>query len=67
MRMCRVCGCTEDQPCVTAGGETCAWIADDLCDFCDIEASDRDLPLVELCTEGDLNRVIAERRRAATA
>lgn len=63
MRQCRICGCTEHTPCV-AGGETCAWIAEDLCDFCDVDAEIQEADsLVEIYSEGDLNRAIAARRR----
>jgi hypothetical protein len=58
---CRVCGCTDLEPCISAGGETCAWIDADLCDFCEDGELD---PVVGLYTEGDLNQVIAARRRA---
>ena len=51
---CRVCGCTDFEPCVSAGGETCAWIEDNLCDFCEGKE-------VRLYTEGDLNRELAFR------
>lgn len=71
---CRVCGCTDLEPCISEGGETCAWIECDLCDFCDDAAAFQldhpdvvDEPLVELYSESDLNREIAERRRAAGA
>jgi hypothetical protein len=30
LRRCRVCGCTDEQPCV--GG--CTWVSDDLCSAC---------------------------------
>ena len=67
MRRCRVCGCTELEPCIVeATGETCAWIEEDLCDFCETAESDAE-PLVELFSEGDLDRFIAVRRRAAGA
>ena len=62
-RVCRVCGCTDFEPCISPGGETCRWIEDDLCDFCDIEGSDAE-PLVELFSESDLDRMIARRRAA---
>ncbi len=64
MRTCRVCGCTEFEPCISDGGETCAWIEEDLCDFCDAETDGR---MVKVFSEGDLNAVLAARRRAAGA
>jgi hypothetical protein len=33
-RACRVCGCTDDFACVNVWGESCAWVARDLCDAC---------------------------------
>lgn len=35
-RRCRICGCTDKQPCATSAGFTCAWSSHDegLCDFC---------------------------------
>ena len=32
-RACRVCGCTDDDACVTAAG-ACAWAEADLCTAC---------------------------------
>jgi hypothetical protein len=33
---CRVCGCTDEQPCPDAGtGKPCHWVADDLCSACE--------------------------------
>lgn len=65
---CRVCGCTDLEPCISGGDETCAWIDTDLCDFCaeteELAAAPGQAirPLVEVFTEGDLNQVIAARR-----
>ncbi len=36
-RRCRVCGCTDDDPCV--GG--CYWVEDDLCSACEDETADK--------------------------
>jgi hypothetical protein len=33
-RKCKVCGCTEDKPCVYADGSPCEWVAVDLCSAC---------------------------------
>ena len=37
-KQCRVCGCTDINPCVTCEGEmgatTCHWVANDLCSTC---------------------------------
>ena len=56
---CRVCGCTDSEPCIGTNGETCAWSEVGLCDFCaDVDA---DAPMVQLYSEGDLNRVLAAR------
>lgn len=32
-QVCRLCGCTDDTPCITENGP-CAWLLDDLCDAC---------------------------------
>jgi len=32
-RTCRVCGCTDSNPCIV-NGVACAWSENDLCDFC---------------------------------
>jgi hypothetical protein len=34
VQKCRVCGCTEDNPCVNPIGDTCHWAEEDLCSFC---------------------------------
>ena len=34
VRRCRVCGCTDDNPCVDFGGDSCSWAEDDLCSAC---------------------------------
>ncbi len=31
---CRVCGCTDDNACVTENG-ACSWVTDDLCNACE--------------------------------
>lgn len=31
---CRVCGCTQECPCVSAGHVSCYWVAPDLCSAC---------------------------------
>ncbi len=62
---CRVCGCTDNNPCMTEFGETCAWAEPDLCDFCaDMIATGEDGPLVIPATEYEAQRFIEERRRA---
>ncbi len=39
-RVCRVCGCTDDNACIVEGGEgediisTCYWVEADLCSAC---------------------------------
>ena len=33
-QLCRVCACSEGDPCVTEHGETCSWDAPDLCTAC---------------------------------
>ena len=34
---CRICGCTDDDPCVNSLGHACGWADDDLCTFCALE------------------------------
>lgn len=36
MRSCRICGCTDDQACVTEAGP-CHWVGADLCSACDVD------------------------------
>ncbi|MEN6607793.1 MAG: hypothetical protein ABFD60_11155 [Bryobacteraceae bacterium] len=38
-RFCRVCGCTEDEPCVNLEGQGCHWVAEDLCSACSSSSS----------------------------
>jgi hypothetical protein len=40
-RRCRICGCTDKEPCVADGG-LCSWSPRDegLCDFCDVAVLD---------------------------
>ena len=33
VRICRVCGCTDDRACMTTAGP-CYWVEDDLCSAC---------------------------------
>lgn len=33
VRCCRVCGCTEHEPCLTSEG-ACSWVEEDLCSAC---------------------------------
>jgi hypothetical protein len=73
--ICRICGCSEFEPCISAGGETCAWANAEhtLCDFCDElsedmhQALDEGLgddegPLVIPATEAECHRYIREMR-----
>lgn len=32
---CRVCGCTNETPCVDDAGQPCWWVGDDLCSHCE--------------------------------
>jgi hypothetical protein len=74
--VCRICGCSEFEPCISAGGEPCAWANAEhtLCDFCDELAQDmhgaleEDLrddeqPLIVGATEAECDRYIRETRR----
>ncbi len=31
---CKICGCTDGSPCIGPGGQTCHWVAPDLCSTC---------------------------------
>ena len=33
-RYCRVCTCTNEEPCCDEGGEPCAWVEPNLCSSC---------------------------------
>jgi hypothetical protein len=33
-QLCRICACSEDDACMDAFGDGCAWIEDDLCSTC---------------------------------
>jgi hypothetical protein len=57
---CRICGCTDNNACIGVEGP-CYWVEDDLCSAC----AEDEQPLVQLCTEGDLNHEIAFRRSEA--
>jgi len=40
IRTCRVCGCTDNMPCVyLKTGFTCRWVAKDLCSACQVKDS----------------------------
>lgn len=74
-RTCRVCGCTEDEPCVYVDPldgqpRTCAWVEAELCSACEAVAIFGDPtyeedPLVQVYTEGEANAAIAAMRRGA--
>jgi Restriction alleviation protein Lar len=36
IRRCRVCGCREERPCITATG-ACSWVEEDLCSACSLK------------------------------
>lgn len=76
---CRVCGCTDNEPCIDgATGYTCCWVnrEQNLCDFCaDLEGEalaafqrgyrerSEDEPLIVPATEYQAQRYIDELRR----
>jgi transcription elongation factor Elf1 len=61
---CRVCGCTDVDPCITDLGETCAWVEPDLCNFCaEIEGASLVVPVSEYGAQ----RFIDKRRRLIAA
>jgi hypothetical protein len=33
-RVCRLCGCTENNACVGVLGDSCSWASEDLCSAC---------------------------------
>ena len=70
MRMCRICSCTEDTPCVNNEiGLACSWVEDDLCSFCaivmkyyiDTFTDGEPEPKVEIFTMGDADRFLSAR------
>jgi len=56
--VCKVCGCTDDNACVTPEG-SCHWVMKGLCSACYIE-----LPPGENCFKGDVGLIIAKECRA---
>lgn len=57
-RKCRICGCTDTEPCIDSGGNTCAWAEYDLCTACDPETDIfEEQPRVQLYSEADLRRL----------
>jgi hypothetical protein len=60
-RKCRVCGCTELNPCVDRAGNRCAWVADDLCSACLCKSVfGDDLPPVMLDCSAGLAEALGE-------
>lgn len=67
---CRICGCTETDPCIRPapglreGQKTlllaCSWAAPDLCNFCAEQESD-DEPLVEVFSEAEADAILGGR------
>lgn len=41
--VCTGCGCTDERACVDDHGNTCVWVAEDLCSMCD-EQPEADCP-----------------------
>lgn len=37
MKKCRMCGRTDSDACVSAGGRPCFWLEDDLCSACAVK------------------------------
>lgn len=67
MRTCRVCGCTDSNPCIGCYGETCSWAESDLCSFCPdfvYPSSGEPTGMVELYTEAEASQYIREMRGA---
>jgi hypothetical protein len=61
-RHCRVCGCTDDAACVNADGETCCWVAQDLCSACEPDA---EMSPEELACMVGLKGMLDEARKEA--
>jgi hypothetical protein len=55
---CRVCGCTDDNPCTDDDGIPCAWLQPDLCTSCAGQAE----PAVRLFSEAEATRIIRAMR-----
>jgi len=55
--VCKVCGCTDDNACITEEGH-CHWVMKGLCSACYIE-----LPPGENCFKGDVGLIIAKECR----
>jgi hypothetical protein len=73
--VCCICGCSEFQPCISEGGDVCAWANRErtLCTFCaelnrDMHAAldeglrDDEAPLIVGATEAECDRYIRETR-----
>lgn len=56
--VCRICGCTDDQPCITEEGP-CYWVMKDLCSACYIE-----LPPGQNCFKGNVGLIIPKECRS---
>ena len=56
-RLCRVCGCTEDNACLHPNGRPCSWAGPDLCSVC--AASIADLMLAVGLADTDAERLLA--------
>ncbi len=59
---CRVCGCTEANPCETANGP-CHWVDDELCSECEGRRNDLWEALVELAVASEYTVELAEGSR----
>ena len=55
---CRVCGCTDENPCFDEDGEPCAWLEPDLCTLC----ASRPEPAVRTFTEAQASQIIRAMR-----
>ena len=55
--ICRVCGCTDLEPCVDDVGRPCAWVDADLCSFCAAGEAEEE-PMVRAYSVGELNRYL---------
>jgi hypothetical protein len=55
---CRVCGCTDEEPCTDANGLPCAWAEPGLCTECATHPE----PAVRIFTEGEALQIIRAMR-----
>lgn len=55
---CRVCGCTDEDPCIDGDGLPCAWAEPDLCTIC----AGKPEPTLRVFTEAEAAQIIRAMR-----